>query len=106
MIGTVDSKTGLFQEKGGTSYENKQPEGVSISDTETQRSHIIPSMLLNESDRFMGNSGVEKFSFVNQTYDRGSEEQIFKESQKMDEPVFVGVEILEDEVKMLEDKNE
>jgi len=74
MIGTVDSKTGLFQEKGGTSYENKQPEGVSISDTETQRSHIIPSMLLNESDRFMGNSGVEKFSFVNQTYDRGSEE--------------------------------
>lgn len=96
MIGTVDSKTGLFQEKGGTNYQNLQPEGVSISDTETQRSHIIPSMLLNESDRVMGNSGVKKFSFVNQTYDRGSEEQIFKEAQKMEDPVFVGIEMLED----------
>ena len=92
MIGQIVKNK--FVEIAGTSYVNVQPEGAYGYDTEFQSSHVIPSMLLSSDKRAIGNTGVQKTSFVNQSYDRGSEEAIFKLASSIDDPVFVGVELL------------
>lgn len=93
MIGQILKNK--FVEIAGTSYANFQPEGFYNFDTEFQSSHVVPSMLISEHKRSIGNTGTKKYSFVNQSYDRGSEEAIFKLAKKIEDPVYVGVEFIE-----------
>src|SRR5262249_21426433 len=77
MVGTVSG--GKCHEVGGTSYSNMTPPGYYNYSSETKRSHVLPSMLLSPEHRASGgNTTVTKSTFVNQSYDRGSEEAIRK----------------------------
>lgn len=101
MVGTVgpisSGKPVTFNEVSGTSYENMTPTGYFVG-THTQNSHVMPSMLLSPEHRASGgNTTVVKSTFVNQTYDRGSEEAIYKHFSGKKGMYVAAVELMDTE---------
>jgi hypothetical protein len=92
MVGRIVGEE--FVEVAGTSYANVQPTGAYGWSTLTQSSHALPSFLLSPEGRSLANTTIEKTSFVNQSYDRGSENAIRKLASDIDNPVLAVVELL------------
>jgi|GEM_PF-5790200 len=98
MVGTMKGRQ--FQEESGTSYANMSPAGYYNYSSETQQSHVLPSMVISPEHRQTGgNTTVTKTTFTNQNYDRGSEQAIFDQFGSKSGRLVAAVEFMDVEEK-------